>query len=108
YGLTVDDVNMVVETLIGGSPVGQTIEGRQRFSISVRLAQDYRNSLSQLSRIPLTTPSMGTIPLSSVAEIRFENGPAMIVSDNAMLRGAVLFNVRERDLGSTVEDAMKA
>src|SRR5690606_4972960 len=79
-----------------------------RFSISVRLAQDYRNSLSQLSRIPLTTPSMGTIPLSSVAEIRFENGPAMIVSDNAMLRGAVLFNVRERDLGSTVEDAMKA
>ena len=106
YGLTVDDVNMVVESAIGGSPVGQTVEGRQRFTISVRLAQDYRSSLQQLNRIPVKTPSMGTIPLSAVADIRFENGPPMIVSENAMLRGAVLFNVRDRDLGSTVEEAM--
>lgn len=108
YGLTVDDVNMVVESAIGGSPIGQTIEGRQRFTISVRLFQDYRNSVEQLKRIPITTPVMGTVPLSSVADIRFENGPPMIVSENAMLRGAVLFNVRDRDLGSTVEDAMQA
>ncbi len=106
YGLTVDDVNLVVESAIGGAPIGQTIEGRQRFSISVRLAQDYRNSLSQLQRIPMKTPSMGMIPLSAVANIRFENGPPMIVSDNAMLRGAVLFNVRDRDLGSTVKEAI--
>lgn len=106
YGLTVDDVNMVVESAIGGSPVGQTVEGRQRFTISVRLAQDYRSSIQQLNRIPVTTPSMGTIPLSAVADIKFENGPPMIVSENAMLRGAVLFNVRDRDLGSTVEEAV--
>jgi Cu(I)/Ag(I) efflux system membrane protein CusA/SilA len=106
YGLSVDDVNMVVESAIGGSQIGQTIEGRQRFSISVRLPQDYRNSVEQLKRIPLTTPVMGTVPLSAVAEIKFENGPPMIVSENALLRGAVLFNVRDRDLGSTVEDAM--
>lgn len=106
YGLSVDDVNMVVESAIGGSQIGQTIEGRQRFSISVRLPQDYRNSVDQLKRIPLTTPVMGTVPLSAVAEIKFENGPPMIVSENALLRGAVLFNVRDRDLGSTVEDAM--
>jgi copper/silver efflux system protein len=107
YGLTVDDVNLIVESAIGGAPIGQTIEGRQRFSISVRLAQDYRNSLSQLQRIPIKTPSMGMIPLSAVASIRFENGPPMIVSDNALLRGAVLFNVRDRDLGSTVQEAME-
>ena len=107
YGLTVDDVNLIVESAIGGTPIGQTIEGRQRFSISVRLAQDYRNSLSQLQRIPIKTPSMGMVPLSAVANIRFENGPPMIVSDNALLRGAVLFNVRDRDLGSTVKEAIE-
>jgi Cu(I)/Ag(I) efflux system membrane protein CusA/SilA len=108
YGLSVDDVNMTVESAIGGTPIGQTIEGRQRFSISVRMAQDYRNNLEVIKRIPIQTPTLGTIPLSSVADIRFEDGPAMIVSENALLRGAVLFNVRDRDLGSTVEDAMKA
>jgi copper/silver efflux system protein len=107
YGLTVDEVNMIVESAIGGSPIGQTVEGRQRFTISVRIAQDFRNSIEQLKRIPIKTESLGTIPLSSVADIKFENGPPMIVSENALLRGAVLFNVRDRDLGSTVEEAMK-
>jgi copper/silver efflux system protein len=106
YGLTIDDINLIVESAIGGSPIGQTIEGRQRFSINIRLAQDYRNSIGQLNRIPVQTPSSGTIPLSFVADIRFEDGPPMITSENAMLRGAVLFNVRDRDLGSTVEEAM--
>jgi Cu(I)/Ag(I) efflux system membrane protein CusA/SilA len=107
YALTVDDVNMIVESAIGGSAVGQTIEGRQRFTISVRLAQDYRNSIEQMKRIPIQTRDMGTIPLSAVAKLKFENGPPMISSENAMLRGAVLFNVRDRDLGSTVEEAME-
>ncbi len=105
YGLTVNDVNLVVESAIGGSPIAQTIEGRQRFSISVRMAQDYRQSLNQLRRIPIRTPAMGTVPLSAVAAFRFEDGPPMIVSENALLRGAVLFNVRDRDLGGTVEEA---
>lgn len=107
YGLTVNDVNMVVESAIGGMPIGQTIEGRQRFTISVRLAQDYRNSIEQMKRIPLKTSALGVVPLSSVADIKFENGPPMITSENAMLRGAVLFNVRERDLGSTVKEAIE-
>jgi Cu(I)/Ag(I) efflux system membrane protein CusA/SilA len=107
YGLSVDDVNMVVESSIGGASIGQTIEGRQRFSISVRLAQDYRNSIERLKRIPVQTVSFGTIPLSTVADIRFDDGPPMITSENAMLRGAVLFNVRDRDLGSTVKEAIE-
>jgi Cu(I)/Ag(I) efflux system membrane protein CusA/SilA len=106
YGLTVDDINMTVESAIGGTPIGQTIEGRERFSISVRLAQDYRNSIETLKRIPIQSTSLGTIPLSAVADFSFENGPPMIVSENALLRGAVLFNVRDRDLGSTVEEAI--
>ena len=107
YGITVNDVNMIVESAIGGTPIGQTIEGRKRFTIAVRLAQDYRNSIEQLKRIPLKTPALGTIPLSAVADIKYEDGPPMIASENALLRGAVLFNVRDRDLGSTVEEAIK-
>lgn len=107
YGLSVSDVNMMVESALGGAPINQTIEGRQRFSIGVRLAQDFRQNLDQLRRMPIMTPAMGSIPLSAVAEVRFEDGPPMILSENAMLRGAVLFNVRDRDLGSTVKEAME-
>ena len=107
YGLAIDDVNMIVESAIGGTTIGQTIEGRQRFGISTRLAQDYRNSVDQLKRIPIATGNLGVVPLSAVANIRFEDGPAMITSENAMLRGAVLFNVRDRDLGSTVKEAIE-
>lgn len=107
YGLSADDVNQTVETALGGAPIGNTVEGRQRFSISVRLAQDYRNSVERIKRIPLQSATFGEIPLSAVADIKFEDGPPMITSENALLRGAVLFNVRERDLGSTVEETMQ-
>lgn len=107
YGLNVDDVNQTVETALGGSPIGNTIEGRQRFSISVRLAQEFRNSVESIRRIPLQSPVFGEVPLSAVADVQFEDGPPMINSENALLRGAVLFNVRERDLGSTVEEAIQ-
>lgn len=106
YGLTVDDVNQTVESALGGATVGQTIEGRQRFSISVRLAQDYRNSVEEIKRIPLQAPGFGEVPLQAVADVVFNDGPPMITSENAILRGAVMFNVRDRDLGGTVEEAM--
>jgi copper/silver efflux system protein len=107
YGLTIDDVNMIVEAAIGGSAIGQTIEGRQRFSISVRMAENFRSSIQDMKRVPIKTQELGSIPLSAVADIRFIDGPPMITSENAMLRGAVLFNVRDRDLGSTVEEAIQ-
>ncbi len=107
YGLSVDDVNQTVESALGGAPIGNTIEGRQRFSISVRLAQDYRNSVERIKRIPVMSASFGEVPLSSIADVKFEDGPPMISSENAMLRGAVLFNVRGRDLGSTVGEAIE-
>ncbi|WP_051359626.1 efflux RND transporter permease subunit [Adhaeribacter aquaticus] len=107
YGLSVNDVNSVVESALGGMSIGNTIEGRQRFSINVRLAQEYRNSLDRIRRIPLKTSAAGTVPLSAVADVRFVDGPPMIASENAQLRGAVLFNVRDRDLGSTVQEAIQ-
>ncbi|WP_353133242.1 efflux RND transporter permease subunit [Pseudopedobacter sp.] len=106
YGLSVDDVNMTIETALGGAVISNTIEGRQRFGIQVRLAEDYRNSIDRLKRIPLNTNDAGIIPLESVADINFVDGPPMITSDNAILRGAVMFNVRDRDIGTTVQDAI--
>ncbi|GIL24422.1 MAG: cation transporter [Bacteroidota bacterium] len=106
YGLTVEDVNMVVELGLGGATIGQTIEGRQRFSIGVRLAQNFRSTISQMERVQIKSPTMGMIPLRAVATLSYQDGPPMIVSDNALLRGAVLFNVRDRDLGSTVEESI--
>ncbi len=107
YGLTVDDVNTVVESALGGMKLTTTIEGRQRFSVNARYGQDFRNNLQALKRLQVQTMDFGPIPLEAVADISLSDGPPMINSENAMLRGTVLFNVRERDLGSTVEEAQK-
>ncbi len=107
YGLTIDDVNNVVEAAIGGMKLTTTIEGRQRFSVNARYAKEYRNSLEALKKLQVQTMQFGPIPLEAVADIKISDGPPMINSENAMLRGSVLFNVRDRDLGSTVKDAQK-
>lgn len=107
YGLSVDDVNMFIETALGGMNVTTTIEGRQRFTVNVRFAQDFRDKIDKLKHMQLQTMDYGPIPLSAVADISVREGPPMISSENAMLRGTLLFNVRERDLGSTVNDAKK-
>jgi len=107
YGLSIDDINNVVETSIGGMKLTTTIEGRQRFSVNARFAQEYRNSIEALKKLQVQTMQFGPIPLETVADIKISDGPPMINSENAMLRGSVLFNVRERDLGSTVKEAQK-
>jgi copper/silver efflux system protein len=107
YGLSVDDVNLVVESALGGMKLTTTIEGRQRFSVNARYGQDFRNNISALKRLQVQTMNFGPIPLEAVADIKITDGPPMINSENAMLRGTVLFNVRERDLGSTVKEAQQ-
>ncbi len=107
YGLSVDDVNAVVETALGGMQLTTTIEGRQRFSVNARFGQDFRNSLGALKTLQVQTMKFGPIPLDAVADIRITEGPPMINSENALLRGTVLFNVRERDLGSTVREVQQ-
>jgi Cu(I)/Ag(I) efflux system membrane protein CusA/SilA len=105
YGLSVDDVNMYIETALGGMNLTTTVEGRERFAVNARFAQDYRNSLDAIKQIFIKTMNYGSIPLASVADVSISEGPPMINSENAMLRGTVLFNVRDRDLGGAVKDA---
>lgn len=105
YNLSIEEVNMMIEMALGGMPLTSTVEGRQRFSIAMRLAQDFRNDIAEIKRTPLQTSDYGVIPLSAVADLEISEGPPMINSENAMLRGTVLFNVRGRDMGSVVKDA---
>ncbi|HZK63506.1 MAG TPA: efflux RND transporter permease subunit [Puia sp.] len=105
YGLSVDDVNAVVQSALGGMKLTTVIEGRQRFSVNARYAQDYRDNLEALKSLQVQTAQSGPIPLQAVADIQITEGPPMINSENALLRGTVLFNVRDRDMGSTVQDA---
>ena len=105
YGLSVDDVNTVIETALGGMKLTTTVEGRQRFSVNARFGQDFRNNIEALKRLQIQTMKFGPVPLEAVANIKITEGPPMINSENALLRGTVLFNVRERDLGSTVKEA---
>lgn len=107
YGLSIDDVNMFIETAIGGAGLIQTVEGRRRFSIAVRMGQDFRSTIDKLKQLPIITMNSGPIPLSALADVTVAEGPPMITSENAMLRGTLLFNVRDRDLGSTVDEAKK-
>ena len=105
YGLSVDDVNNIIETALGGMMLTTTVEGRRRFSVNVRFGQDFRNSLESMKRLQVQTTNFGPIPLEAVADIKLAEGPPMIISENALLRGTVLFNVRNRDLAGTVDEA---
>ncbi len=107
YGLTIDDVNTIVETALGGMKLTTTVEGRQRFSVNARFGQDYRNNLKAIRDLQIPTTKFGPVPLQAVADINISEGPPMINSENALLRGTVLFNVRDRDLGGTVQEAQK-
>jgi copper/silver efflux system protein len=105
YNLSVEEVNMIIEMALGGMPLTNTVEGRQRFNVSMRLAQDFRSNITEIKRTPIQTLTYGVIPLSAIADLAITEGPPMINSENAMLRGTVLFNVRGRDMGSVVNEA---
>jgi Cu(I)/Ag(I) efflux system membrane protein CusA/SilA len=105
YGLTVDDVNAVIQSALGGMKITTTIEGRQRFPVSARYGQDFRDNMQALKNLQVQTSQFGPIPLQAVADIVITEGPPMINSENALLRGTVLFNVRDRDLAGTVKEA---
>ncbi|NUM31522.1 MAG: efflux RND transporter permease subunit [Bacteroidetes bacterium] len=103
YNLSVEELNTIIEMALGGMTITNTIEGRQRFDVSLRFAQDFRSDLNKIKNLPIKTASYGTIPLSEIADVQFSEGQAMINSENAMLRGTVLFNVRGKDMGTVVQ-----
>ena len=105
YGLNIDDVQQVVSTAIGGINVTQTVEGQERYPVNVRYPQDYRDSPEQLSRLPVVTPNGQHIALGDVADIRVEDGPPGIKSENARINGWTFIDIEGVDVGTYVVNA---
>ncbi len=108
YGLSMEDVQGVLMSAIGGENVTTTVEGRERYPVNVRYLRDYRSDLDKLSRVLI--PVMGgqaQIPISQLADIKLTSGPAMLRDENGLLNGYVYVDVAGRDVGSYVEEAKK-
>lgn len=108
YGIDERVINDAVEKGIGETNLSLTIEGRRRFPIRVRYAPEFRGSVDAIKRIPVMSSTGAPIPLSQLADITEVQGPTMISSENGLLRGTVLLNVRGRDVGSFVDEAKSA
>jgi Cu(I)/Ag(I) efflux system membrane protein CusA/SilA len=104
YGLNIADVQSVVSAAIGGDNIGETVEGLQRFPISVRYPRELRDTPEKLRELPLLTDRGAQIRLGDVASIRIADGPPMLKSENARLSGWVYVDIRGRDLSSAVRD----
>jgi copper/silver efflux system protein len=105
YGLNVEQVEMVIQTAIGGMNVSQTIEGRERYPINVRYARELRDNLDDLARVLVPTPSGAQIPIGQLADIRTVTGPPMIRDESAQLVGFVFVDITGRSLGEYVAEA---
>ncbi|MFZ4966232.1 efflux RND transporter permease subunit [Pseudomonas sp. Mn2068] len=104
YGLSIADVQAVVSGAVGGSTVGETVEGVARYPISLRYPREWRDSPQALRQLPILTAGGQQITLGAVADIGVSAGPPMLRSENGRLSGWIYVDVRGRDLASTARD----
>lgn len=107
-GLNIMDIQDVISTAVGGLNVTQSVEGLERYPVNVRYPQGVRNSLEKIRNLPLVTPMGAHVPLSQVASIEIESGPAMIKSENARLNGWIYVSIDGSDIASYVNEAKLA
>lgn len=108
YGMTVDEVEQIIETAVGGMSVTTTIEGRERYPVTLRYPRELREDIERLRRVLVATPQGTQVPISLLADIDLRTGPAMIRDEDAMLSGYVFVDVVGRDVGGYVKDAKQA
>ena len=106
YGINVADVNQIIEIAIAGKSAGEVFEGEKRFDLVVRFKEDARNNIDAIKNILVPTPNGSNIPLSQIADVYIEEGPAQISREHGQRRIVVELNVRGRDIGSFVEEAL--
>ena len=108
YGVAVREVQDVIEMAVGGENLITTVEGRERYPVRVRYARELRDNIDALRRVLVSTKGGAQVPISQLVDIYFVTGPAMINSENGLLRAYVLMNVRGgRDMVGFVEEASK-
>jgi Cu(I)/Ag(I) efflux system membrane protein CusA/SilA len=105
YNLSVEDINQVVEMAIGGNTIGYTVEGRERYPISVRLQRDFRDSVAAMRQIPVAVPGGAQVPLSELATIEYSSGPPEVRSENGQLVTYVSVDTTAGDFGGYVKKA---
>lgn len=105
YGLTIADVQQAVSSGMGGMNVAEDVEGRERYPINVRYLRDFRDSVDELRRVLIATPSGAQIPVEQVATISFSRGPAMIRDEDGQLTGYVYIDLNTKDYGGFVQQA---
>ena len=108
YGLNVEDVNDLIESIVAGKDAGQVYEGEQRFKLVVRLAEEAGRDVETIKNLLLIAHDGQRVPLAQVADITLVEGPAQISREDARRRIVVEMNVRGRDIGSVVSDAQAA
>ena len=108
YGLSQADVQRLIATVVGGEPITETIQGRERYPVVVRYPRAIRDSPAALAQLPLLAPGGVQLTLGQVAELSFSEGPPMLRSDDARLSNYVYVDVAGRDLGSVVGDLQRA
>jgi heavy metal efflux system protein len=104
YGIMPADVNAVVQTAVGGSPVTQVLEGDRRFDLTVRFRPDFRQSPEAIRALLLSTPDGNRVPLGQVADVAFREGAFMVYRESGRRYIPVKFSVRGRDLATTMQD----
>ncbi|MCK5328033.1 MAG: efflux RND transporter permease subunit [Candidatus Latescibacteria bacterium] len=107
YGVKVADVQRIIMTAVGGMNITTTVEGRERYPVRVRYLREYRDNVDALERILVPTPGGAQIPIGQLTDIRKVMGPAMINSENGLLRAYVLMNIRGRDPVGFVREASR-
>jgi Cu(I)/Ag(I) efflux system membrane protein CusA/SilA len=107
YGLAIDEVQMLIESVIGGESITTTVEGRERYPVSVRYARELRDDPERLKRILIPGMNGAQVPLGQLAELRLTSGPAMIRDEDAQLSGYVYVDMAGRDIGGYVEEARR-
>lgn len=104
YGLSQADLQQLIATVVGGDPIGETIEGRERYPIVLRYPRGQRDSLAALAQLPLVAPGGVQLTLGQVADLTLTPGPPMLKSEAGRLVGYIFVDVAGRDLGSVVKD----
>jgi Cu(I)/Ag(I) efflux system membrane protein CusA/SilA len=107
YGLSLDDIQRAIASGIGGENIGENIEGRERYPISVRYAQDFRNSPERMMDVLVATPSGAQIPLRQVAKVSLARGPSMIRDEDGALTGYVYIDLKDTNYGGFVARAIR-
>ena len=107
YGLTIDALQSVIMSAVGGENVTTTIEGRERYPVNVRYPRELRDDVSRLRRVLVATPTGAQVPLEQLADIRVLTGPSMLRNENGFLAGYVFVDIAGRDVGSYVEEAKR-